>query len=233
MNSPIKKGGVLLLVMLLSVAGCGKKKKHAEKPQTPKQTSTVSMPQPQQENKKELSSVFDDDIAEFALVDDATNNEAEKTAAANAYNPATGEDAGNEFSWIDGNDESKYDLKTVYFDFDKYTVRRDQEKAVAHNIETLKQVIAQAEKEGKTATVVIEGHACHSAGSASYNLALSEKRAKVLKDHLVQAGIPSTNIKIVGRGQECPALTKDGKPVTGSREEQWPNRRDEINILQA
>ncbi len=26
---------------------------------------------------------------------------------------------------------------------------------------------------------------------------------------------------------------KDGKPVTGNREEQWPNRRDEIAAINA
>lgn len=232
MNSPMKKGSVLLLVMLLSVAGCGKKKKCAEKPNANSKESTVSMPLTQ--DKKELSSVFDDDIAEFALVDETTDADGKKQVpvATNDAN-ATDEDMGNEFAWIDEADETEQDLKTVYFDFDKYAIKKDQETIVSHDIEALKQTIALAEKDGKKVTVVVEGHACHSAGSASYNLALSEKRAKVLKDRLVQAGISNANIKIVGRGQECPALTKDGKPVTGSREAQWLNRRDELNILRA
>jgi peptidoglycan-associated lipoprotein len=228
----MKKGSVLLLVMLLSVAGCGKKKKCAEKPNANSKESTVSMPLTQ--DKKELSSVFDDDIAEFALVDETTDVDGKKQVpvATNDAN-ATDEDMGNEFAWIDEADETEQDLKTVYFDFDKYAIKKDQETIVSHDIEVLKQTIAQAEKDGKKVTVVVEGHACHSAGSASYNLALSEKRAKVLKDRLVQAGISNANIKIVGRGQECPALTQDGKPVTGSREAQWLNRRDELNILRA
>ena len=232
MNSPMKKGSVLLLVMLLSVAGCGKKKKCAEKPNANSKESTVSMPLTQ--DKKELSSVFDDDIAEFALVDETTDADGKKQVpvATNDAN-ATDEDMGNEFAWIDEADETEQGLKTVYFDFDKYAIKKDQETTVSHDIEALKQTIAQAEKNGKKVTVVVEGHACHSAGSASYNLALSEKRAKVLKDRLVQAGISNANIKIVGRGQECPALTQDGKPVTGSREAQWLNRRDELNILRA
>ncbi len=232
MNSPIKKGSVLLLVMLLSIAGCGKKKKYAEKPKANSKESTVSMPLTQ--DKKELSSVFDDDIAEFALLDETTDAECKKQVPVAIHDGnATDEDMGDEFTWIDEADETGKDLKTVYFDFDKYAIKHDQETTVAHDIEVLKQIIAQAEKDGKKVTVVIEGHACHSAGSASYNLALSEKRAKVLKDRLVQAGIPNANIKIVGRGQECPALTSDGKPVTGSREAQWLNRRDELNIIRA
>jgi len=231
MNSPMKKGSVLLLVMLLSVAGCGKKKKCAEKPNVNNKESAVAMPL--NHDKKELSSVFDDDIAEFALVDETTDAEYKPASVANHEANLTDEDMGDEFAWIDEVDEVEQELKTVYFDFDRYAIKKDQETTVAHDIEVLKQTIAQAEKDGKKVTVVVEGHACHSAGSASYNLALSEKRAKVLKDRLVQAGIPNANIKIVGRGQECPALTQDGKPVTGSREAQWLNRRDELNVLRA
>jgi len=71
------------------------------------------------------------------------------------------------------------------------------------------------DKKGVKATVIIEGHACHSAGSAIYNLALSENAAKVLADRLVDAGISRGQIKIVGRGNQFPAI-KDGKPVTGT-----------------
>ena len=78
--------------------------------------------------------------------------------------------------------------------------------------------------------MVIEGHSCHSAGSAVYNLALSEKRAKALADRLVAGGVPSQNIKVVGRGQEVPAVV-EGKAVTGDRKEQAPNRRDEVRVI--
>jgi outer membrane protein OmpA-like peptidoglycan-associated protein len=232
MNNPMKKGCVLLLVMLLSVAGCGKKKKAADKAISTDKGATVSMPAGQ--DSKEL--VFDNDIAEFALVDDTTpvENPIEKTEAPKVaktdVKPAE-EDETDEFSWID--DEERQGIKTVYFEFDQYAIKKDQEAVVEQDAKAVKNVLAQAEKEGKKATAVVEGHACHSAGSASYNLALSEKRAKVLKDSLVQSGVPSANIKVVGRGQECPALGKDGKPVTGTREQQWPNRRDEINIIKA
>ena len=78
--------------------------------------------------------------------------------------------------------------------------------------------------------LVIDGHACHSAGSRAYNLALSERRAKVLADLMIEAGIPADCVKIVGRGDEMAALV-NGKPVDGDREQQWPNRRDEIHVV--
>lgn len=230
----MKKGCVLLLVMLLSVSGCRKQKKPAEKClATNDKEATIAMPTGQ--GPKELQSVFDDDIAEFALVDEAAADAKTPTseATAKAEEAVADEDVTNEFSWIDDEDKREQSLKTVYFDFDKYAIKQDQEVVVEHDVQVLKQTIADAEKAGKKVTAVVEGHACHSAGSASYNLALSEKRAKVLKDRLVGAGMPSDQIKVVGRGQECPAIGKDGKPVTGTREQQWQNRRDEINIIRA
>lgn len=231
MDNPIKKGCVLLLIMLLSVAGCGKKKKIADKTIEVDKGAMVTMPVGQES--KEL--VFDDDIAEFALVDD-TAPIAKKpvvSSTAKADSRIVEEDGGDvdEFSWID--DEERDALKTVYFEFDKYAIKKDQEVAVEQDVKAIKSVLDEAKKEGKKATVVVEGHACHAAGSASYNLALSERRAKVLSDRLVQEGVPAKNVKIVGRGQECPAIGKDGKPVTGTREQQWPNRRAEINIVRA
>jgi outer membrane protein OmpA-like peptidoglycan-associated protein len=214
--------------MLLSVSGCGKRKKAADKTISINKDVAVSMPAGQ--DSKEL--VFDNDIAEFALVDDTISTE--KTVAstvAKADAKSLEEDATDEFSWID--DEERQGIKTVYFEFDQYAIKQDQEAAVEQDVKAVRSVLAKAEKEGKKATAVVEGHACHAAGSASYNLALSEKRAKVLKDRLVQSGVPSNNIKVVGRGQECPAIGKDGKPVTGTREQQWQNRRDEINIINA
>ena len=230
----MKKGCVLLLVMLLSVSGCGKKKKCADKClSTTGKEVAVAMPVGQES--KELQSVFDEDIAEFALVDEAVADAkvSKPEVLAKANEVVAEEDSINEFSWIDDEDQRSQGLKTVYFDFDEYAIKHDQQAVVKKDVDVVKQTIADAEKAGKKVTAVVEGHACHSAGSASYNLALSEKRAKVLKDRLVEAGIPNNQIKVVGRGQECPAIGKDGKPVTGTREQQWQNRRDEINIIRA
>ena len=125
------------------------------------------------------------------------------------------------------------DLKTVYFDFDKYSIRKDQESVVAQNVDTIKNTLAQQESGKAKKVVVIEGNACSSAGSAAYNMALSEKSAKVFADRLVASGISRDKIKVVGRGQECPAVDAGGKPCTGSKEQQWLNRRDEINLVKA
>src|SRR5581483_2689227 len=133
----------------------------------------------------------------------------------------------SDFSW---EDEKNQKFKVVYFDFDKYSIRPDQEETVAFDIDQIRKSLEEAKEKGIKPLVVIEGHAFHSAGSAVYNLALSEKRAKVLADTMISQGIPQESIKIVGRGKEVPAVI-EGKAVEGDRQSQWPNRRDEIRVL--
>ena len=66
----------------------------------------------------------------------------------------------------------------------------------------------------------------------SITACLSEKRAKTLKDCAVAAGIPANKIKIVGRGSDIPEMI-NGKPCTGDKDQQGPNRRDEIQVIPA
>lgn len=126
------------------------------------------------------------------------------------------------FSWEDVNaEESKHQFKTLYFDFDKDTIKPEQQTSLSFDIAEAKKMI----KDGKI--IVIEGHACHSAGSAIYNLALSERRARYIATKFAEAGIDAKDIKIAPRGQEMPV--RKG----GSKAEQWVNRRVEIYAIAA
>ncbi len=203
-----------LLIVLVALAGCGKKGKKAEHgKKRPTKVAQVDIPVADAQAKN----FFDEDVNEFNLAQNDASGAKEATASAQDYAWANEADKANSF-------------KVVYFDFDRHVVRDDQESTVSYDVDMVKKEIAQAEKAGKKAVVLVEGHACHSAGSAVYNLAKSEKRAKTVCDRLIAAGIPQENIKIVGRGKEIPAII-DGKVVTGDREQQWPNRRDEIRVI--
>lgn len=200
------KSTVFLLSLLVVVAGCGKKNKKAENKINSEEVSkNIDIPVAE----GDVSRFFDKELNEFALVEDKTQD---------AKDFAFEEDA------------SKQDYKVVYFDFDNAALRKDQEENVAFDVTRIQQSLADAQKRGIKPVVIIEGHACHSAGSKTYNLALSEVRAKSLLEALVAAGVNPEYIKIVGRGDELPAMV-DGKPCTGSREQQWPNRRDEIRVM--
>lgn len=234
MNGYMKTSSSLILVMLLSFTGCARKQKSAEKDKAVNE-SAVSAAMPQVSTDAKQQKAFDDDIAEFALVDeDEIVDESEQQ---NQQKPLSTdvkgqEDSGNEFSWIEDEEKQEEALQAVYFDFDKYAIRKDQEKVLEKDIKAIKTKLNQQATNNSKAIVVVEGHSCNSAGSAAYNLALSEKRAKVVADRMVSSGIAHNQIKIVGRGQECPAYV-NGKPVNGTREEQWPNRRDEVRIINA
>jgi outer membrane protein OmpA-like peptidoglycan-associated protein len=199
---------MFLLVLLIGVAGCGNKKKAKAVKHDKETMSNVDIPVAGDG----IRSIFDDEINAYTLADDQKDADKVKSS---------------DFSW---EDEKNQKFKVVYFDFDKYSIRPDQEEVVAFDIEEIKKSLDEAKEKGIKPLVVIEGHACHSAGSAVYNLALSEKRAKVLADSMVAQGIPQESIKIVGRGKEVPAVV-EGKAVDGDRQSQWANRRDEVRVL--
>jgi len=211
----MKKCFAMSLALLVVLAG-GCKKKHKAASKAKDTHTEIDIPTAHDG----IKSFFDEDVQEFKL-----DEEGKKVADLNANIDAQND----EFAFLDN--ENKGPFKKIYFDFDKYAVRNDQEDSLAHDIQAAKQEIELCQATGKPLpTLVIDGHACHSAGSRAYNLALSEKRAKVLADRMIEAGIPQECLKIVGRGSEMPALVK-GKPVEGDREAQWPNRRDELHVI--
>jgi peptidoglycan-associated lipoprotein len=55
--------------------------------------------------------------------------------------------------------------------------------------------------------LTIEGHA-DERGSAEYNLALGDRRAKAAKDYLVQVGIPADQLSTVSFGKERPTCSQ-------------------------
>lgn len=88
-------------------------------------------------------------------------------------------------------------LQDVFFDFDKATIRHDQKAALAQDITWLKAHPA--------AKIIVEGH-CDERGTAEYNLALGDRRAKAVRDALVAAGIAAGRIRTVSYGKERPSL---------------------------
>jgi peptidoglycan-associated lipoprotein len=100
-------------------------------------------------------------------------------------------------------------VKDVYFDYDKYDVRPDQQSALQGDIAFL--------KEHSGIKVTIEGH-CDERGSTEYNLALGDNRANSVKTALIQGGISTDRIKTISYGKERPFCTE-------SNEECWQQNR--------
>ncbi len=91
-------------------------------------------------------------------------------------------------------------VKDIFFDYDKYDVRPDQQAALQANIQFLQQ--------HPNFTFTVEGH-CDSRGSTEYNLALGDNRANTVKQALVSAGIDANRIKTISYGKEKPSCTEE------------------------
>lgn len=108
-------------------------------------------------------------------------------------------------------------FETVYFDFDKSDLRQDARDALSKNA-------ALILKSFPGAKIQIAGN-CDERGSAEYNLALGERRAKSAEKYLITLGVKAENLSIISYGKEKPA-------VTGNDEAAWAkNRRDEFVVL--
>lgn len=90
----------------------------------------------------------------------------------------------------------------IYFDFDDDRLRESDIARIDPLIKKL--------KEDPRNTVVIEGH-CDSRGSREYNLALGQRRADVVRDHLVSKGVKDYQIDAISFGEERPACKGTGE----------------------
>jgi peptidoglycan-associated lipoprotein len=100
-------------------------------------------------------------------------------------------------------------VKDVFFDYDKYDIRPDQQAAL--------QADAQFLSQHPTMHFTIEGH-CDERGSTEYNLALGDNRANAVKNALVQAGVSADRIRTISYGKEKPFCTE-------SNEQCWQQNR--------
>jgi outer membrane protein OmpA-like peptidoglycan-associated protein len=104
----------------------------------------------------------------------------------------------------------------VFFDFDRATITPEADRVIRQ--------AAQTAKANNIPLVIATGHADR-AGSDRYNQALSERRARAVRDVLVSAGLSASQIQVSGKGESQPLVPT----ADGVREPQ--NRRVEI-VLQ-
>ena len=106
-------------------------------------------------------------------------------------------------------------FEAVYFDFDKSDLRQDARDVLNKN--------AEAIKADAGAKIRIEGN-CDERGSAEYNLALGERRAKSAMQYLITLGIPADRLSVISYGKE--------KAKAGTDESVWSkDRRDDFVIV--
>jgi peptidoglycan-associated lipoprotein len=101
---------------------------------------------------------------------------------------------------------SKCTLEPVFFDFNESALTTEATASLARDADCLKQV-------GRAATLV--GHT-DPRGTSEYNLALSERRAQSVRDHLGRLGVDGTKLSVLPRG------SLDAK---GTNEPSWAQDR--------
>ncbi|MEP6961477.1 MAG: OmpA family protein [Acidobacteriota bacterium] len=90
-------------------------------------------------------------------------------------------------------------LQDILFDYDMSELRDDAKRALTNDASVLKQIFALNPQR----TFVIEGHA-DERGSAEYNLGLADRRAVVVREQLVQMGVPLNKLRTISYGEEMP-----------------------------
>jgi len=106
-------------------------------------------------------------------------------------------------------------FKDINFDFDKFNLKPEAREILKQHADFL--------AKNKDINVTIEGH-CDERGTAEYNLALGERRAKEALKYLKELGINAKRMKTVSYGKE--------KPLDqGHNEDAWAkNRRDHFVV---
>lgn len=210
---------IILVSLVALFSGCKKEKAESSKKPFFSKVKDKEKTTSSKKATDDLANAFDLDdntMKTFAL-DDKLPQHNNSSAPILGNLSANNTENKNLFSWENiAAEDSKNDFKKLFFEFDRHVLEPSQLKNLKLDIKEAKKMI----KNGKT--IVIEGHACHSEGSAAYNLALSEKRARYVASEFAKAGIDPKIIKIAPRGQEMPIVKN------GNRKQQAPNRRAEI-----
>jgi len=88
-----------------------------------------------------------------------------------------------------------FTFEDVYFDFDRYSLTDAAQRILTQAVATL--------RANPTLRIRIEGHTC-SIGTAEYNLALGDRRARSVMQYLVSNGIAQDRLTSVSFGEENP-----------------------------
>ena len=111
------------------------------------------------------------------------------------------------------NPNSPLAKRSVYFDFDSYSVKDEYQ--------SLLQVHANYLKSHPERHVLIQGNT-DERGTSEYNLALGQKRAEAVRRALSLLGVPDSQMEAVSLGKEKPL-------ATGHDEASWAqNRRADL-----
>jgi len=118
------------------------------------------------------------------------------------------------------------EMKDIFYDLDKATLRAESKK----ELDALITILA----ENPTITIRIEAHT-DTRASDSYNMDLSNRRAKSVVDYLIKNGVDKDRLSSKGFGESTPRVSDDeiARMATTAEKEagHQQNRRTEFNVL--
>lgn len=94
------------------------------------------------------------------------------------------------------------DVRTIYFAFDRDTIKSEYESVVMAHARYL--------RANSNAQVVLKGHT-DERGTREYNLALGERRANAVQRFLRVQGVSGSQMSVVSYGEERPAARGQGE----------------------
>lgn len=113
-------------------------------------------------------------------------------------------------------DASFFAANTVYFDFDRSTIKEGEREKI--------EGVARHLGSNPTHAVRVAGH-CDERGTEGYNLSLGERRALAVREYLSNLGVSTDRIDTISYGEAQPA-------APGHDELAWKqNRRGEFILL--
>ena len=90
-------------------------------------------------------------------------------------------------------------FKSIYFNFDEYTISPEMETRILQD--------AARAKETGMSKIKIEGN-CDEFGTDEYNYALGLKRAKAVKDAMASQGVDASRMVIISYGESNPVCNE-------------------------
>lgn len=100
-------------------------------------------------------------------------------------------------------------FRDIMFDYDSSAITDSARQDIEYN--------AQVLQANPGVRVQVEGH-CDERGTAEYNLALGNQRARAVNDVLLSYGIPASRLSIISYGEEVPL-------DPGHSEDAWARNR--------
>jgi peptidoglycan-associated lipoprotein len=116
---------------------------------------------------------------------------------------------------FDANGQLRGALDSVYFDFDKSSIKADERAKL--------QAAKDYLEKNPQNRLLIEGH-CDWRGTSEYNLGLGDRRANEAKKYLLTLGVSPDKIETLSKGSE--EAKKDGGDSVWAKD-----RRDDLVVL--